>query len=370
MLKIGVVGVGNMGTFHTKTLYSGEVEGAALAAVCDINPARIAFCESAFPGAERFEHYADMLSSGLLNAVIIAVPHYFHCPLSYAAFEAGLHVLCEKPAGVYAGEVREMNRRAKASGKVFSLMLNQRTEPIYIKCRELVQSGALGTIQRLTWDITNWYRTLDYYRSAEWRGTWAGEGGGVLLNQAVHNLDLWQWILGMPEAVTAFCGFGKHHAIEVEDEAIIFARYKNGCTAQFTASTGEPFGVNRLEIIGEAGRLTAENGRLFLKRDADLPAQDITPGAAGGGHKQILQNFANAALYGEPLIAPGEDGIFSVELINAAYLSAWESRAVEIPVPSEYYRQKLAQKAAFGFKKPEAAPEVKSDPEARWRVRW
>ena len=158
----------------------------------------------------------------------------------------------EKPAGVYTRQVKEMNEVAKKSGKVFGIMYNQRTNPIYQKLRDLVKSGELGDIKRIIWIITDWYRSQSYYDSGGWRATWAGEGGGVLINQCPHNLDLWQWICGMPARIRAFCSYGKYHDIEFEDDVTAYMEYENGATGVFITTTGEAPGptVLRFPEIG------------------------------------------------------------------------------------------------------------------------
>ncbi len=269
-------------------------------------------------------------------------------------------------------------------------MLNQRTNPLFRKAREIVQGGELGEMKRTVWIITNWYRTQHYYDSGSWRATWAGEGGGVLLNQAPHNLDLWQWICGMPVSVTAQCEVAKYHHIEVEDEATLFTRYANGATGLFITSTGEFPGTNRLEISGELGKLVLEEGKLkwwklrhnerevrfgsqldFAKIDMDYT--EIVPEEKETAHAGILQNFANAILEGEPLLSPGEDGINELTLSNAAYLSQWQGNVpVTLPLDGAAFDRLLAQRAATStyHDAAQAGEDASGQYSQRWQVNW
>ncbi|MBQ4131766.1 MAG: Gfo/Idh/MocA family oxidoreductase, partial [Clostridia bacterium] len=263
-LKVGIIGIGNMGSTHAKSIYEGNINRLKLVAVCDIDQNKLKLAKEQFPSVLTYEDFNELLNSKEVDAVIIATPHFLHTEIAIKAFEAGLHVLTEKPAGVRASDVLKMNVAAEKSNKVFGIMWNQRTNPLFQKAKELVENGTLGTMKRLVWIITNWYRTQNYYDSASWRATWSGEGGGVLLNQAPHNLDLWQWIFGMPDAIYATCDVGKWHNIEVEDDATIIGYYKNGATATFITSTGEYPGTNRLEISGSKGKMVLEKGTITL----------------------------------------------------------------------------------------------------------
>ena len=308
-IRFGIIGIGNIGSFHANNLLNGLINGGELSAVCDIDTEKLKLWEEKDNGVPSFRSYMDMIDSVPLDAVIVAVPHYSHGKISIYALEHGLNVICEKPEAVSVSEALLMNETAKRSGKIFSMMFNQRTDPIFAKAHELVHSGVLGEKKRLTWIITNWYRTQAYYDSGSWRATWNGEGGGVLLNQAPHNLDLWQWIFGMPDSITAYCSVAKYHNIEVEDDVRIFAAYKDGATAEFITSTGEYPGTNRLEMIGDRAKIVLEDGKLKLwtlriperefcfKADSGsaLPPMEetaFTPDPGGSGHRQILENFA------------------------------------------------------------------------------
>lgn len=361
-VRVGVVGIGNMGSAHAVYLFENQIENGELAAVCDINPKRLEWAKNRFGDRVKlFEDAEAMFSSGTVDGVIIATPHYHHPSLAIAAFEKGLHVLCEKPAGVYTKQVREMNEAAKKSNKVFSMMYNQRTNPLYQKMRDLVQSGELGEIKRTNWIITDWYRSQSYYDSGGWRATWAGEGGGVLLNQCPHNLDLWQWICGMPVRVRAFLSYGKYHDIEVEDDVTAYVEYSNGATGVFITSTGEAPGTNRFEIMGDRGKLVAENGKLTFWRLRVSERQFNKEYTGGFGepecwkceipivgretaHQGITSNWINAILKGTPLLAPGQEGIKGLTISNAMHLSSWTDDWVDIPFDEELFYEKLQEK--------------------------
>jgi len=361
-VRIGVVGIGNMGSAHTKYLVAGEVPNAELTAVCDINPKRLEWAkENLGEHIKLFENAEAMFESGTVDGVIIATPHYDHPPLAISAFNHGLHVLIEKPAGVYTKQVREMNDVAQKSGKVFGIMYNQRTNPVYQKLRDLIKSGELGEIRRIIWIITNWYRSQSYYDSGGWRATWAGEGGGVLINQCPHNIDLWQWICGMPKRVRAFCYYGKYHDIEVEDDVTAYMEYENGATGLFVTTTGEAPGTNRWEITGDRGKIVVEDGKLTFWRLRVSERQFNKEYRGGFGapecwkcevpvrgvetaHRGITTNWVNAILKGTPLLAPGVEGINGLTISNAIHLSSWLNDWVEIPFDEELFYQKLKEK--------------------------
>ena len=385
-LNIAVIGIGNMGHFHAKAIYEKQVAGLRLTAVCDNDPAVLNAAKAEFSGVDCYLDYRQLLQSPKVQAVIIATPHYLHPVIACAAFQNGLHVLTEKPAGVRVSDAEEMNAAAKQSGKVFGIMWNQRTNKLFQKAREILKTGQLGTPKRLVWIITNWYRTQGYYNSGSWRATWAGEGGGVLLNQAPHNLDLWQWIFGMPQSIYASCDVGKYHQIEVEDDVTLLAKYQNGATATFITSTGEYPGTNRLEISGSLGKMVLENGTLTLTKTAEderefcnsrqaspkIPVATTVfkdePGKEP--HLQILEDFAKAVLTGSPLLAPGEQGVLELTLSNAAYLSAWTGKPVTLPLNNAEFNAHLAKRVAHSRKKQPADPNVYSGDLARWQVKW
>ncbi|MBN1555242.1 MAG: Gfo/Idh/MocA family oxidoreductase [Phycisphaerae bacterium] len=360
-VRIGVIGVGGMAGGHIHNITTGKAgDRCEITAVCDTNEERLAWVKDRFSlEAESFTSAEDMIRSGKVDALLVATPHFFHPDLAILGFKHGLHVLIEKPAGVHTKHVREMNAAAKASGKVFAIMFNQRIKPFYQKLKDLVDSGDLGEIKRVQWVITNWYRSQSYYDSGTWRATWAGEGGGVLLNQCPHQLDIWQWCFGLPEEVTAYCQFGKYHDIEVEDDVTAYMKYKEGYSATFIASTGETPGTNRLEIACDMGKLVAENDTLIFWRNRKSERKFNAEFKGGFGspecwkceiplktdaaaHEKIVENFVNAILDGEELIAPGEEGLNSLMLSNAMLLSQWRgNQAVKLSLDDEEFHNLL-----------------------------
>lgn len=360
-VRYGIIGVGNMGTSHIKMNVDGKHKEMRITAVADINPERLKAAKEMLPYVNTYDTAKELIDSGDCDAVIIATPHYFHPPIAQYAFSKGVNVLTEKPAGVYTKQVREMNEAAKRSGLAFGIMYNQRTNCVYRKMREMVQSGEYGEIRRVNWIITDWYRTQAYYNSGGWRATWEGEGGGVLLNQCPHNLDLWQWICGMPVKIQATCHEGKWHNIEVEDDVTIYAEYANGATGVFVTSTGDCPGTNRFEITLDGGKLVCENNELkFYKLNGRvsehcktaeqgfgrLEGEWITVETDGRNiqHSEVVNKFTGKLLRGTELTANGEEGINGLSISNAAHLSSWLGKPVEIPVDEDLYYEMLQEK--------------------------
>ncbi len=358
-VKLGVIGMGNMGSGHIGNILAGKTPEITVAAVADRREERRNWAKTVLPeSVPVFTEGSELIQSGICDAVIIAVPHYQHPVLAIEAFEKGLHVMCEKPAGVYTKQVHEMNEAARKSGKVFGMMFNQRTNCVYRKMREMIQNGELGALKRVNWIITDWYRTQIYYDSGDWRATWAGEGGGVLLNQCPHQLDLLQWICGLPKKVQAFCHEGKWHDIEVEDDVTAYLEFENGATGVFITSTGDAPGTNRFEVSGELGKLVceedkltfwklAENEREFCKTAKEGFAQPkyekimVETDGENPQHVGVLNAFAANILRGEPLVAHGSEGIRGLTLSNAMHLSSWLKHPVEIPLDEELFLSEL-----------------------------
>lgn len=390
VLNVGLIGVGNMGSSHLAMIAGGMIDGMRATAVCDIDSAKLERVGREYPNIELFDSSESLLDAADIDAVIIAVPHPSHADIAISALEHGKHVLVEKPIDISVSKAEMLNSAARKSGRVFGIMFNQRTNDLFREAHRIVHSGELGDIKRSVWIITNWYRTQSYYDSGDWRATWSGEGGGVLLNQAVHNLDLWQWICGMPTAITAFCRTGKYHNIEVEDEATILCEYENGASGVFITSTGDLPGSNRLEIVGTLGKLVIEGGVMkqyklrtderelcFGSRDGFIsPETDVTEYKSMGetAHRGILQNFANAVLRGEELIAPGFDGINELMISNAAYLSEWlGNKRIELPFDKELFDSLLSEKRRSSSrigKRQDAEPDSAEHRAARWQVNW
>lgn len=363
-VRVGLIGAGGMGGAHIRHLTQGEVAGAELVSVADTDADKLQGVNESHPGVNMYDSADALMDAGGIDAIIIATPHYFHPPYAIQGLARGLHVMSEKPAGVYTKQVREMNEAAAKSDRVFGIMFNQRSRPIHQKLRELVASGELGEIKRTIYTVTDWFRAQSYYDSGGWRATWAGEGGGALVNQCPHNLDMWQWVCGMPVRVRAFIGFGKYHTIEVDDDTTAYVEYENGATGIFMTSTGEAPGTNRLEISADRGKVVMENGRITFWRTRESISQfckeypdgfgrpeiwECDVPVSGGGpqeHVAVLTNWVDAIRNGTQLLAPGAEGINGVELSNAMLLSAWTDDWVKIPVDEELYYEKLQERIA------------------------
>lgn len=370
-IKLGIIGIGNMGSGHASNIKDGKCPEIELLAIADSNPERLDWAkqQSYAEDITYFDNALEMLDSGMINACLVAVPHYDHTKYAIACMKRGIHVMVEKPAGVYTKQVREMNDEAeKHPDVVFGMMFNQRTNCLYRKLRELVQSGDYGQIRRTNWIITDWYRPQAYYDSGNWRATWAGEGGGVLLNQCPHQLDLWQWICGMPVKVEAHLHFGKWHDIEVEDDVTAYVEYANGATGVFITTTGDAHGTNRFEIQMDRAKLVVENDKLIMTEyemtEQEFSKTNTQPFATVGSttrevetdgenpqHIGVLNAWADAILHGGRLVADGKEGINGLTLSNAMHLSAFLGKTVEIPLDEELYYQELMKRIAASKRK-------------------
>jgi predicted dehydrogenase len=382
-VRMGIIGVGNMGAQHARWITEGKVPRLELAALCDLDPGKL----TPFPKVKHFRQSAEMIRSGLVDAVLIATPHYDHTTIGIDALQQGLHVLTEKPLAVHKADAERMiaayQKRPKKS-QVFGAMFNQRTDPHYRRTRDLIQRGELGEIRRVVWIITNWFRSEAYYASGDWRATWRGEGGGVLLNQCPHNLDLLQWLCGMPKRIQAFCHLGKYHDIEVEDDVTAYLEYPNGATGVFITTTGEAPGTNRLEITGDRGKMVIEGGKVSWTRTEQPVAEfcrtttgsfatpdtwnvDIPVAGNGGQHQEITQNFVDAILTGRPLLAPAVEGIHSVELANAMLYSSFTGQTVKLPLAAAAYERHLMKLVAKSRYKKPAPVGATTDVGASWK---
>lgn len=381
-VRFGVVGIGNMGSAHCRSLLEGRVPRASLGAVCDLDPAKV----GRFPQVPGFADIGTMLRSGTVDAVLVATPHYDHVTIGSAALEAGFHVMVEKPLAVHPLDAERLVAawKGREDRQVFGLMFNQRTDHYYQAIRRLVRGGELGQVRRIQWTITNWFRSQAYYDSGGWRATWAGEGGGVLLNQCPHNIDLFQWMFGMPKRVHAWCSLGRYHSIEVEDDVTAYFEYEDGTTATFLTSTGESPGTNRLEVATDRGRLVYENDRiLFTRTEIPVPEFSRTTDQAfgspnvwhvevparghGGQHNEVLRNFVDAILDKTPLLAPAIEGVHGVQLACAMLYSSFLGRTVELPIDSADYAARLAALAAGSRGAKQPVREVKTDLSASFR---
>jgi len=354
-VRLGIVGMGNMGKFHADYLLAGKVSRGELTAVCSSSPAKL----GAYKALRIFDDAQKLIGSGAVDAVVIATPHPQHPAQAIAALQAGLHVMVEKPISSHKADAERLIAAARQHPQqVFAAMFQLRTEPRYTRLRRLIQSGELGELVRLNWIITDWYRTEAYYASGGWRATWKGEGGGVLLNQCLHQLDTLQWLVGMPARVRGFCQIGRYHRIEVEDNVTVYLEWPNGATGVFISSTGEAPGSNRFELCGTRGRVVLENSKLcFTRNDADMIEfsstattgfvrpevwnVDIPIDNASAPHAILMQNFVDAILDAAPLLVPGEEGIRSVELANAMLYSSLIGQTVELPMDSAAFEKKL-----------------------------
>ena len=369
-IRLGIVGIGNIGSSHVKTLMAGKCPEFELVAVADLNPDRLVWARETLGDSVRtFATAEEMFDSGLIDACIIAVPHYFHCKLAIACMERGIHVMVEKPAGVYGAEVRQMNAVAdQHPDVVFGMMFNQRTNHIYRKIKELIDSGKYGQIRRTNWIITNWYRPQAYYDSGDWRATWAGEGGGVLLNQCPHQLDLWQWLCGMPVKVHSHLLYGKWHDIEVEDDVTTYVEYENGATGVFITTTGDAYGTNRLEIQLDGAKIVAEDDRLdvweFEVSEPEFTRTNTAPfghikthkleletDGENPQHAGVINAWGGAILRGEPMVADGREGINGLTLSNAMHLSSWLDQTIELPLDDVLFYNELMKRVATSKRK-------------------
>ncbi|MBR6426596.1 MAG: Gfo/Idh/MocA family oxidoreductase [Clostridia bacterium] len=369
-IRVGIIGVGNMACGHTDNILAGRTPDFELTAVADIDPERLKSFEAKYNCSARLFGSADeMLDSGLVDACMVCVPHYSHPGIAMEAMKRGIHVMVEKPAGVYTRQVREMNECAAVHPEVvFGMMFNQRTNCVYRKMKEIIDSGRYGRIRRTNWIITNWYRPQAYYDSGAWRATWSGEGGGVLLNQCPHQLDLWQWICGMPSRIEAHLGYGKWHDIEVEDDVTAYAEYPGGATGVFVTTTGDACGTNRFEVQLDGAKLVVENDVLTLY-EFEMPEPEFTrtnrevfghmritssiPETDGKNeqHVGVVNAWGGAILRGTPLVARGEEGINGLMISNAMHLSSFLGRPVDLPVDEDLYYEELMKRVAVSRRK-------------------
>ena len=368
-VRLGIIGLGNMGSSHAKKIMAGEAgDEITVSAVCDIKPDKLEWAKKEIgDSVALFDDAEKMMDSGLVDAICVAVPHYDHPTYAIMAMKKGLHVMIEKPAGVYTHQVLEMNKVADECDVTFAIMMNQRTNCLYRKMREIIQSGELGAIRRTSWIITDWYRPQAYYNSGDWRATWSGEGGGVLLNQCPHNLDLWQWICGMPSKIEAKLHFGKWHDIEVEDDVTAYVEYPNGATGTFITTTGDVPGTNRFEVTLEKGKIIAVNEKdgkslTMWKNDMSEPEfsavntipfgkpriekSEVETDGENPQHMGVFRAFAANILHGTPLVADGREGINGLTISNAMHMSAWTGSEIDVATfDHEKYKEMILDKA-------------------------
>ena len=378
-IRLGIIGLGNIAQQHINNVTSGATQHCKITALCS----RTAGTQAAELGAEHFTQYQSLIDSGSVDAVLIATPTLSHFEIAKYALQKGLHVMLEKPIGLSSFE-GETLVKIKPNNVKFALMLNQRTDPTFKKIKAVVDSGVLGEIQRTHWTMTNWFRPDIYFQVSDWRATWKGEGGGLLVNQCIHNLDIFQWICGVPSEITAFAEFGKYHNIEVEDEVTAYLRYHNNATGIFVGSTGEAPGVNRFDIIGDTGSLHFDSGKLTQKLN-DLSTATFCastdemfgmPGVTTSDHSTtetvnqhaiIMNNFVNAIITDEALIAPAQEGLASLDMANAMLQSTWNKQTVVMPINRQAYQAQLNEKAAASQLRTKSSAEAKVDMNASYR---
>lgn len=378
VVRLGVIGLGNIAQQHIENVMSGAAGRCQLTAICSRTPSE--FAEKY--GVQHFAKPMELIQSGLCDAVLVATPTFNHCEIGLQVLEAGLHLMMEKPLGLSIAEGELLVE--KQHSQIFALMLNQRTDPLFKAMHDCIAGKTLGAITRTQWTMTNWFRPEIYFQASDWRATWKGEGGGLLLNQCIHNLDIFQWLCGMPASLRGFCQFGRYHDIEVEDEATAYLQYENGATGVFIGSTGETPGVNQLDVVGDKGTLTYDGERLSLALNTPstseysrstremfgMPAvevTDITPNRQVNQHGLVLANFADAILDGAPLIAPAIEGINSLALANAMLLSTWESREITFPLQSKTYQSALDQRLSASSLREKTNTQANVDMRASYR---
>lgn len=372
-VRLGIIGIGTQGSAYAGFILEGRVKNMEIGAICDIDPEKKAIAEEKYPDVPFYNNYIEMLESGDVDAVVTTVPHYLHPEMGIEALKRDIHVLGEKPAGVYTKQVKELNEFAATKPELtFAIMFNQRTNELYQKVKEIVDNGEIGNIRRTNWIITTWWRPQGYYDQSAWRATWEGEGGGVLVNQAPHQLDLLQWIAGMPEKVYSNVKYGYQRDIAVEDEVTTILDYGNGATGVFITCTHDAIGTDRFEILGDNGKIVVDDSKKVTIKRLRKPESEMSKTMSmmevaklvmggnadelyetevlefesvwGGQHTAVLENFAANILDGEPLIAPGSDGINGVALANAIHLSSWLGKEVELPIDEDVYFAELNKK--------------------------
>lgn len=363
-VKLGLIGLGNIGSTHAG--YLKNMDNVEVVGVCDIIREK-ADKFAADLNTRAYYNYKDLFAKSGLEAVIIAVPHYDHTPISVDAFNQGLNVLCEKPLAVHVNDAKKSiaayeKAKEKNPDIVFGIMFMERTYPMYKKLKEILESGELGSLTRVTWINTAWFRSQAYYNSGGWRATWAGEGGGILTNQCPHNIDMYQWLFGVPAHISGFAHIGKYHDIEVEDEVTAYFEHDNGMIGHFIVTTAETPGTNRLEVIGENGKLILEGGKLvfyrnkmsmfkFLKETQEsfgnvesVYTEVPVDGNQPQGHHVVTEKFIDTIINGGgELIAHGTEGIRSVEMANAIMLSSFNKRMIDLPIDADEYENKLKE---------------------------
>ncbi len=382
-VRLGIIGLGAQGGFYAGFIAQGAVPSMVIGAICDTDPAKAALAAEKYPDVPFYADYRQMIASGNVDAVVTTIPHYDHIEVGIYALEHGMHLIGEKPAGVYTTQVERLIAAAEQHPELtFAIMFNQRNNPLYQRIREIVANGEIGAIRHSSWTITTWWRPQGYYNQSAWRATWGGEGGGVLVNQAPHQLDLWQWICGVPQSVFSKVAYGFRRDIVVEDEVNLIVDYGNGATGSFMTAVHDLVGTDRFEILGDKGKIVVADSKVAtvyrLKQDerelskgmgmqdvmklfmGQLDAKSLYDTETieysrpwGDQHTGVLENFAQHILNGTPLIAPGADGINGVRLANAIHLSSWLGKEVPLHFDKQLYLDELNKRIAAEGKFPQ-----------------
>lgn len=365
-IRIGIIGFGKHGSHYVRRYLETDIcKEVELTAIAENNSVRLDWAKKHLENVAFFDDAIKMLDSGLIDACQIVVPHPDHYFYIKECFKRGIHVLCEKPLCVYADEARSIieEHQKHYSDLVFGVMLNQRQNPLFRKLKELLDNKTYGTILRADWTITNWYRNQVYFDESYWHATWIGEAGGLMMNQAIHQLDLWQWLFGLPDRVYAKLGYGKGHDIETDDEASIFFEYNDGVVGTFTASTNDFSGSNCLKIRTDQALLIIENKKITvkeIKRESasamhnyqlmyEKPAlieTEIKIEGTDPKHEGVVNEFTSAIINKTPLETDGAQGLNSIILANAIYLSSFLNKEIEIPCDEKLYREEFSKRIA------------------------
>lgn len=372
-IRLGIIGLGAQGNTYADFINENKVKNVVIGAICDIDPDKKALATEKYPNTPFYNDYIDLLESGDVDAVVTTVPHYLHTEIGKAALNRDIHALLEKPADIYAEKVKEISDLAASKPELtFGIFFNQRTNPLYQKVKALIDDGEIGQIRRTNWIITTWWRPQAYYDQSSWRATWNGEGGGVLVNQAPHQIDLMQWLCGLPEKVYANVKYGYQRNLNVDDDVTTVLDYGNGATGVFITCTHDIIGTDRLEITGDKGKILVEDSKkITIKRlkqsenemNETMTWADVAEIFKGDGmgdiyetdtfefdsvwgeqHINVLENFAANIIDDTPLIAPGSDGINGVNFVNAIYLSSWLGKEVTLPVDPTEFKKALQHK--------------------------
>lgn len=365
-IRLGIIGLGAQGSTYAEFIKSGKIPQIEIGAICDINTEKKDEVKNHYPNVPFYNDYIAMLESGDVDAIVTTVPHYLHTDIGKEALKWDIHALLEKPADIYAEKVKEISELAASKPHLtFAIFFNQRTNPLYQKVKSLIDDGVIGNIRRTNWIITTWWRPQAYYNQSSWRATWSEEGGGVLVNQAPHQIDLLQWLCGMPKSVFSNIKYGYQRDLAVDDDVTTILDYGNGATGVFITCTHDIIGTDRLEITGDNGKILVEDSKTITltrlkesetQMNRNMSWKEAAKIFKGNGleniydqqtfefesvwgeqHINVLENFAANIIDGTPLIAPGNDGINGVNLVNAIYLSSWTGKEVTVPVnPSEF----------------------------------